>query len=117
MERSKITDGSICVLRGVDMRRGTTPKLTFTLPFETYFIEDLVITFEQGGEAVLEKRMGECFLIDNSISVTLTQEETLLFSHEKAVKIQVKIKDTSRGVIASNIITKSCGEILNEEVL
>lgn len=39
------------------MRRGTTPTLTFNMPFDSIGVENIYITFVQGREMVLEKTL------------------------------------------------------------
>lgn len=99
------------------MIRGTTPTLTFTLPFETSgVVKDLRITFKQD-EMVLEKSLADCTLDGTNIAVNLSQEETLLFNHEKVIKVQVKIKCLDDSVIVSDPQYAFCHEVFNEEVL
>ena len=100
------------------MRRGTTPTITFNLPFDTAgVIKDLRITFAQDSGSVIEKKLADCELDGTSIYLDLTQEDTLKLTHNKAVKIQVKILTIDGQVMASIPRSISCGEILNTEVL
>lgn len=39
------------------MIRGTTPKLEFTLPFDTSLIAEMYITLKQNGTTILEKNL------------------------------------------------------------
>lgn len=100
------------------MRRGTTPTITFTLPFDTAgVIKDLRASFAQDNEIIIEKKIVDCTLDGNTVSVDLSQEDTLKLTHDKAVKIQVKILTIDGQVIASIPRSVPCGEILNTEVL
>lgn len=99
------------------MIRGSTPTLTFTLPFDASgVVKDLRITFNQD-ETVLEKRLADCTLDGTEFAVTLSQKETLLFNHEKVIKIQVKIKCIDGNVLVSDPQYKFCHEVFNEEIL
>lgn len=98
------------------MRRGTTPTLEFTLPFEVDVIANCVITFAFGSKTILEKQMSDCVLQDNKITVELTQEETLQLP-ESSVLVQIKCKTIDNKVIASNIITVPVAKTLNEEII
>ena len=62
------------------MRLGTTPKHTFTFPFETELIQELKITYSQNKKIILEKYLSDCEVDKNSVSYKLTQEETFLFA-------------------------------------
>ena len=57
------------------MYRGTTPTLTFALPFQAGIIKNLFVTFSQKGQIVLEKTTADCGLIGNTIELNLTQED------------------------------------------
>ena len=79
------------------MYRGTTPTLTFTLPFEAATLDVLSIAFAQvvatrGKKpvVVLEKTLGDCELSGNVISLTLTEADTLSLNDKQHVEIQRK---------------------------
>lgn len=100
------------------MRRGTTPTLTFVFPFLIDgAIKDLRVNFEQKEETKVERTLEECEVDGKNLLVKLTQEETLSFDTDELVKMQVKFIDFDGNVSASQIIQKSCFEILNEEIL
>ena len=62
------------------MIRGTTPTHLFRLPFDTSRIREIRILYAQGGKLLLEKTGADCVMEENTVSVTLSQEETLQFS-------------------------------------
>ena len=94
------------------MRRGTTPKLTFTTDFDwTGYTVQLTLE-ENDTELVLE---GDRLSVDKgTVEVTLTQEETLMFT--KKVQAQIKAKLGSV-VVATDISSIPVLPILNEEVM
>lgn len=98
------------------MRRGTTPTLTFTVPFDTADIDKLYLTFEQK-HMELEKAKDDCTFEEHKVIVTLSQEETLKFSEKEAVSIQMRVKFVGGGVDASNIIRTEFKHILKEGVI
>ena len=103
--------------------RGTTPTFIFHLkykdgsPFDTALFVDGRVTFKQGTEIINEKKLSECNCLDDTITVTLTQEETLKFNASRAVKIQIKGKTQDGKIIPTVDRTVSCKDIFNEEVL
>lgn len=99
------------------MIRGTTPTHTFTLPFETELIKELRISYKQCDEVIVEKNESDCTLTGKEITVKLTQEDTLKFNHERIVRIQLKALLLDGNVLASDIIRRGIGEVLNDEVL
>ncbi len=99
------------------MRRGTTPTHTFEMPFEADLLKDIEITYQQGGRVILQKRKADCACKGKSISVTLAQEETLLFKNDLPAEIQIRVVSTERGVLASDIYRVPCERCLSNEVL
>lgn len=106
------------------MRRGTNPSFTFRLKkkngqtFSVSDVSDIRVTFKQGNTIVVEKKFKDCIFSGNTVSIELSQEETLRFDHGKSVRIQIKLKNAADGrVIPTVIKTVDCKEILNEEVL
>lgn len=99
------------------MRLGTTPKHTFTFPFETSLIKELKITYAQNKKTVLEKYLDDCEVEETSVSVYLTQEETFLFSENVNVEVQARVLTTAGDVLASNIRIVTAERCLDREVL
>ena len=99
------------------MIRGTTPTHTFDIPFDTSMVKEVKITYAQRDTVILEKKTGDCELNGNTISVTLTQEDTFKFDCKKPVEIQVRVL-TSAGEALSTIpqVVGVC-KCLDNEVL
>ena len=104
------------------MRRGTTPTLKFSLfnkdgtIFDTSLVEDIRVTFAQKDVPIIEKAIEDCEIVENTVSVTLTQEETLLFDYHTWVEIQLKVKG-SGATISHDTLHIPCGKILSEDIL
>lgn len=109
------------------MRRTTTPTHTFTLDIDPTTITALNITYAQSGgdtqccnavdsEIILVKTLEDCTIGADNVSITLTQEETNLFTDDLTVEIQLHamVGDTS---FQSDIIKVPCRRVLNDEVL
>ena len=73
------------------MIRGSTPTHVFRLPISTELIKALRITYVQKQKTVLEKTEQDVTMDGTTISLRLTQEETLAFNAECRVKIQLKV--------------------------
>lgn len=100
------------------MIRGTTPTLLFTLPFDVNMIQVCSIAFAQNNKLVLEKQLEDCNITDkNTLSLKLTQEDTLLFKDSILTEIQLRVKTDSNDAIASNIIKVSTDKILKDGVI
>lgn len=99
------------------MIRGTTPTHVFNIPIETSTLKEIRITYAQGNEEVFTKTTADCVLEGKTIKVSLTQEETLKFSHDKMVSIQLRVLTTSGKAMATKIEMLDVYDVLNEEVL
>ena len=99
------------------MFRGTTPTLVFTLPFEASIFTDAYVTLAQDGETVLEKELCDCSAEGNTLSVTLTQEGTLLLQCRCRVDIQIRGKLADGTTLASHTISTTVHRILKEGVI
>ena len=99
------------------MYRGTTPTITFSLPFEGNRITVLSLCFAQLGEVVLEKDLAACIVEENTLQVSLTEKETLLFdAHKGMVEMQLRI-GCGDARMASNIMRISVERILKDGCL
>lgn len=105
------------------MYRGTTPTLTFTLPFPCDQLSIVSIAFAQkkpnyakDAEIVLEKTLCDCQMNGNTLTLTLTEEDTLALDCHCLVEIQLRAK-VGDVTMASEIITESVGRILKDGCL
>lgn len=99
------------------MKRTTTPKIEFELPFDyANFVDKFIVTFKQGENIVLEKTESDTFEINgNTISFELTQEETASFSMG-TILVEIKIFTLGKDVLASDIIYTTVEDVLNDKV-
>lgn len=100
------------------MRRGSTPTNIFTVPFDLSQAT-VYISYEQGKRVVVEKT-GEDLIFDHSedytITVNLTQEETLAFAPGE-VLIQIRYVFPTGDADASNIIRTTAERIIKDGVI
>lgn len=99
------------------MIRGTTPKHTFTLPFDTSELEDVRVIYAQDDEVLFKKETADCTLDGNTVSVTLTQEETLKFDASKLAQIQLRVQTKGGDVLSTDVMVSYVGKCLDTEVL
>lgn len=93
------------------MRRGTTPIINIATDIDLTEASNLFVTFEQGGEVVIEKTLSDVTITEDAVSIHMTQSDTLQFADKKNVRIQLRC--TLHGEkLASNIMTAEVGEIL-----
>ena len=99
------------------MIRGTTPKHIFNLPFEASLVKEARISYAQEYETVLTKTEADCVFEGNTITVALTQEDTLLFKKRRKVEIQLRVLTTNNEVMATVPYKVELHDCLTEEVL
>lgn len=99
------------------MIRGTTPEHIIKPPVAASLIKSVRFTYEQDGNTVVEKTEADCTITDESISVRLTQDDTLRFEENKSVSVQIRILTTGGEVMASDIKSLTVKKTLNDEVL
>lgn len=98
------------------MTRGTTPTQYFrNLPFDPAELEALVITYAQDSGTVLEKGLEDVTIDGLTIVVQLTQEDTLKFSEDGRVEIQMAARTKDGQVFRSGIQYTTAGRILHNE--
>lgn len=99
------------------MIRGTTPTLTFKLPFDTELLAEVWVTLSQVGKIVLNKDLKQLQRTGDTLTLTLTQEETLKLTHGVATEIQVRARTIDGNALASQIIAVPTEEILKDGVI
>lgn len=85
------------------MRRGTTPTITYSLPFDTVSVQAAEITFSCPGSAYISKSLPEMTASGNKLAVRLTQEETLRFRDGSTVSIQIALRLAGGSCVRSKI--------------
>lgn len=98
------------------MIRGTTPTLTFNLPFKTSVIKSAYLTIRCMGEEI-EKTLADSNLGATSITFTLTQEETLKLPKSRRAEMQLRILTTNNEALATIIYDVEVEDVLKEGVI
>ena len=99
------------------IRQGTTPTHTFTIPFDTSKLRTVHIAYAQCDELLFVRSGDQITLNGNTITTTLTQEETLMIDPDKIVSIQVRVVTDADDALTSDIILVSAAKCLEKEVL
>ena len=94
---------------------GTTPTHIFKTSFDTSLIKKVRVLYSQDDVLILTKE--DCIIENNTISVTLTQEDTLKFDHNKEVKIQLRVLTLGNDALATVPRKVGVVECLETEVL
>lgn len=99
------------------MIRGTTPTHIFDTDISLVAADEIYITYVQGNTR-LEKTNADTEVTDDTVTVELTQEETLMFAandYKAAVQIRAKFPDGT--AVASNIMNMRVAPILKDGVI
>lgn len=101
------------------MIRGTTPRHIFTLPDTMADVEfaALYVTYMQRHNIVLEKTLADVQRDGVTLTVHLTQAETLAFERGNTVEpvyIQIRAKTIDDDALASEIIKIPVEQILRD---
>mgnify|MGYP000149204732 FL=1 len=100
------------------MYRGTTPTLTFKLPIQTGQITALSVAIKQDGVLRLDKGLEDVTMDGDTISLTLTEDETLALRASEnmpcKVQLRVGVGDTR---MASQVFEVAVDEILRDGAL
>ena len=97
--------------------RGTTPLLEFALPFPAEELEEAYVTIAQRGAVVIDKPLTECGCDGKTLTVRLTQEETLKLNCDCMSEIQIRARTLDGEAIASNIMAVQTARILKDGVI
>lgn len=93
------------------MRRGTTPTLTISTDIDLTEASNFYLTFKQGDRVCFEKTLDDVTITEDSVSVWLTQTETLALKDGRMVSFQIRATLGDQKV-ASNIMTAKVDAVL-----
>lgn len=97
--------------------RGTTPTNIFNVNVDLTEAEDIIISYAQKGNVVINKMISDIDVTEDALSTTLTQTETLKLDAAYNVEIQIRALFDDGTAIASDIISVDVGAILYEGVI
>jgi hypothetical protein len=75
--------------------RGTTPTISYSLPFSSDLLAEAFVTVEQRDAIVIEKELSACERTGNTLTARLTQDDTLSLKAGTLTKIRLVVKTTS----------------------
>lgn len=96
-------------------RRGSTPTNIFNLNFDLTDAT-VYVTYSQKGKVIVEKTNQDLIITEDSVVVSLTQEDTLKFAVGD-VEVQLRYVKSDGTADASNIMTVSATKILKDGLI
>lgn len=104
-------------MRKIFVRPGTTPIISFYLPFDVDLVAELWFTVFQRGSELFTKEMKDLEVEGSKIIVHLSQEETLRLTPGQKVEIQVRLRTTGDDALASQVESVDVDRILKGGVI
>ena len=98
------------------MFRGTTPENKFHVNLDCRDASVLYITYAQFGQKIIEKTIEDVTITEETITVQLTQEDTLRFCPGK-VEVQISVRFPDGKAAKCDIIETTAKRILKEGVI
>ena len=98
------------------MTRVTTPTHFFRSPIPVEDLKDVLLTYQQNGDIVLEKHLEDMTAEGCLFHVKLTQEETKRFE-KGMVSIQIRLLTVADDAIASEEAMFSVKDVINDVVM
>lgn len=99
------------------MRQGTTPKHTFTIPFDTSNVEKVRVYYAQKDVVKVTKTEADVTMDGNTISLRLTQEDTFALEGNEITIIQLRVVTKDGNSYVSDIVTVVTERCLSKEVV
>jgi hypothetical protein len=99
------------------MIRGTTPTHVFKIPIDPSMVASVRVVYAQDDAVIVKKCTDDCTFDGNIISVTLTQEDTLLFDCKKCVQIQIRVLTIEGESLSTRPMSLTVEKCLDGEVL
>ena len=97
--------------------QGTTPTVTFNLPFDVSTIKNCEVYIGQNDELLVTKGYNDCVLSGTTLSVTLKQKDTLQFDPAEKLQIQIRFRYNDDSVDATEIIKGKISDLLSDAVI
>lgn len=96
--------------------RGATPTNIFNVSVDLTSAEVLYVTYVQFGRTVLEKTIEECTVTSDTVTVSLSQNDTIKFKMAP-VKIQIRARLQDGSAHVSKVIETTATELLKQGVI
>ena len=97
--------------------RGTTPNMTFKLPFNADMLDTGYVVIQQNKQTVIEKKLIECECGETTVTAKLTQEETLKLTTKVNAVINIVVKTLGGERVESLPIYERVEETSKNEVI
>lgn len=103
-------------MNNLSIRRGTTPVITFSIPVSAEEVTQAEAVFYLGINAVIKKTAADCEIDGKTLTVMLTQQETLRLTRGASghVSVSVQTKDMN---LRSQRVMFTVKDCLKDEVI
>lgn len=97
--------------------RGTTPRITYELPFAASTVAKAKLIIAHGGSTLLRKDTSQIQKQGSTLSVTLTREDTVKLPEDTRVQIQLEVETTGGDCLVTAPESIYTGSLLDEGAL
>ena len=97
-------------------KRGSTPINVFRVNVDLTGAT-VYVTYAQAGVVKIEKTGTDLTITEDTVSTTLTQEDTLKLASNQLVEMQIRYVKSDGTADGSNIVTASVGKILKDGLI
>lgn len=97
--------------------RASTPTELFGFASDPTEFDEILITYSQGDEIILEKHKSDLTFNGNVASFMFTQAETKLFAADKLVATQIRVAWNNGESFPSQIVYRRVRDVLDDKTL
>lgn len=97
--------------------RGTTPTISFGLPFSTDLLDTGFVTVKQREEVIIEKELSVCECSGNTLTARLAQADTLALEVGTHAKIRLVVKTTGGDRLETKDFVVRVSDTCKDEVI
>ena len=97
--------------------KGCTCENSFLFPYKQEEVAKLCITYKEDDVIKLQKNLEDCTFKDGKIYVGLSQEDTLKFTDNAFIKIQIRVRLKDGACTKSNAMETYTDDVVFDGVI
>ena len=97
--------------------KGCTCENSFLFPFKREEVENLCIAYKEDDVIKLQKNLEDCTFKDGKIYVSLSQGDTLKFTDNAFIKVQIRVRLKDGATTKSNVMETYTDDVVFDGVI
>lgn len=97
--------------------KGCTCENSFLFPYKQEDIAKLRIDYKEDDVIKLQKNLDDCTFKDGKIYISLSQEDTLKFTDNAFIKIQIRVRLKDGATTKSNVMETYTDDVVYNGVI